>query len=517
MVAPLPGGEEVPRLLAALAARPFGAALDSAGGAPRRWSLVALAALPEALVGAPPRTLLGLRDWLAGLAPEGAEAVPGPFASGFVGALAYDLGVAGEDQVLPPPAWPNPPLVGGLVTDFVTVEHGPDGAPLRAWLVLGDFAADPATAARAAGCVAPLAERRAEFLSAFAAAPADPASAVGAVRALGPLVRTVPAEEHVRRVRAVQAHIGRGECYQANLAHRYERAVAGDPTALYLRLRALAPAPYMGLVRWPAEGAYAAGALLSASPELLLEVERDGALRTRPIKGTAPRGRDADEDGALRAALLASAKDRAELAMIVDLERNDLARVAAPGSVRVSGFPTVETYRNVHHLVADVHAELAPERDAVDALAALFPGGSITGAPKVASMAVIAELEREGRGFFTGSLGCLDVLGRARFSVLIRTLVHRPGEVSFHVGGGITWRSEPEAEERETRVKGAALAAATSAVEQGEDTLGAVLAPTGSTAAAQLPAGASATPGTPFATPSGGAPASGDTASRELG
>lgn len=179
--------------------------------------------------------------------------------------------------------------------------------------------------------------------------------------------------------------------------------------------------------------------------------------------------------------------------MIVDLERNDLARVATPGSVRVEGFPTLETYRNVHHLVADVRATLRPGLDAVDALGALFPGGSITGAPKLASMEVIAALEGEGRGFFTGALGCLDALGRARFNVLIRTLVFRPdapssppaapaapaarrGAVSFHVGGGITWRSDPEAEEHETRMKGAALAAALAGVDQPVDTLGAVLA-----------------------------------------
>jgi len=160
-------------------------------------------------------------------------------------------------------------------------------------------------------------------------------------------------------------------------------------------------------------------------------------------------------------ALLGSEKDLAELAMIVDLERNDLGRCARPGGVRVEVFPRLETFATVHHLVADVAADVRPGVDAFDLLAALFPGGSITGAPKLASMDAIAELEGEGRGFFTGSLGFVDTRGHAAWNILIRTLVWRPrsrdGEVSFHVGGGITWSSDAAAEERETMIKGAGL------------------------------------------------------------
>ena len=152
--------------------------------------------------------------------------------------------------------------------------------------------------------------------------------------------------------------------------------------------------------------------------------------------------------------------------MIVDLERNDLGRVARTGSVRVAQFPIVQSYATVHHLAAEVRAELAAGRDSLDAFCALFPGGSISGAPKLAAMDLIAELEREGRGFFAGSAGLADFEGRAVFNILIRTLVWRPlqpageGEVSFHVGGGITWSSDPRAEEQETLDKGAALAMA---------------------------------------------------------
>ena len=204
--------------------------------------------------------------------------------------------------------------------------------------------------------------------------------------------------------------------------------------------------------------------------------------RTRPIKGTAPRGADPFEDRRRKQELLASEKDRAELAMIVDLVRNDLGRVARTGGVRVDGFPSLETYASVHHLVADVSAELAAGQDAGDALAAIFPGGSITGAPKLASMRTITDLEGEGRGFFTGSLGFLDLRGHGCWNILIRTLVWQPlegegdGEVSFHVGGGITWSSEARSEELETRLKGAALAAALAGPGEAVETLGAVVA-----------------------------------------
>ena len=288
----------------------------------------------------------------------------------------------------------------------------------------------------------------------------------------GPLIRHVSAEVHRERIERVRGLIESGEIYQANLAHRFSRAMSGSPVDLYRRLRSFNRAPYMGYLDW------GAGALLSASPELLLELDGSGA-RTRPIKGTIARGTSAWEDAERRAQLLASEKDRAELAMIVDLERNDLGRIARSGSVRVEGFPTLQSFDALHHLVADVAAEPRRGLDAIDLLAALFPGGSITGAPKLRSMEVIAEIEEEGRGFFTGSLGFVDLRGRARFNILIRTLVWRPsgpqeshqGEVSFHVGGGITWGSDPAAEERETRIKGATLAAALSGDGEAADTL----------------------------------------------
>jgi para-aminobenzoate synthetase component 1 len=367
-----------------------------------------------------------------------------PFAGGFLGALSYDLGVAGEDLRLPPEPWGLPLVAGGLYTDFLAR----DEARGEVWLVLGDEPGDDRP---------PLEVRRAALLERLARM-----AAPGPVRALGPLERCVSAEEHRARIRRAQEEIAAGEIYQANVAHRLTRAVAGDPIDLYLRLRAANPAPYMGYA------AFDGGALLSSSPELLLQLEPEGGARvarTRPIKGTAPRGATPEEDRARAAALLASAKDRAELAMIVDLERNDLGRVAQVGSVSVEPFPRLESYAAVHHLVADVACRPRPEVDALDVLASLFPGGSVTGAPKLRAMEVIAALEGEGRGFFTGSLGLVDLRGRALLNILIRTLLWRPagpgrGEASFRVGGGITWASDPELEDQETLAKARALARA---------------------------------------------------------
>ena len=420
-------------MLARLRSRRGLAALDSAGGHPRRSSLVAFDPLRGV---AAPGALVDLRAMLAGLRAEAGDPVPGPFRGGFLGALSYDLGVAGERAVgAVPDPWRSPRIAGGLYVDFV-VRDEERGA---AWLVLGDDPGDGRS---------PVEARRREILALLERPAPAPASLPR-----GPLVRHTTAEEHAARIERARERIAAGDFYQVNLAHRFTRSMDGDPIDLYRVLREHHPAPYMGYL------GFQDGAILSASPELLLEF--DGVLaRTRPIKGTAPRGADPEEDACRARELLASPKDGAELAMIVDLERNDLGRVCVPGSVRVERHPHLESYATVHHLSADVVGTPRAGVDAVGLLAALFPGGSVTGAPKLAAIEAIAELEGEGRGFFTGALGCLDLSGRAAFNILIRTLVWRPGEVSFHVGGGITWSSDARAEVDETLTKGAALAAA---------------------------------------------------------
>jgi len=412
-------------------------------GWPRGAGLLAFAPLPARA----PRSLAGLRALTARLEPRAGDAVPGAFHGGFLGALAYELDARTElGLTLPRDPWALPPLVGGLYVDFLVRD-----ARGATFLVLGEEPGDgrPAVVARARAI-------RARLARPAAAATCRPA---------GPLLRLVASAEHARRVSQVRAWIAEGEIYQANLSLRFEREVEGDPLALHRRLLALHPAPHAAFLR------FGRGALLSASPELLLDFGRDGEgalARTRPIKGTIARATDPAADRARAAALLASEKDRSELAMIVDLERNDLGRTALPGSVRVEGLARLESYASVHHLVADVLARPRPGVDALACLAALFPGGSVTGAPKLRSMEAIAELEGEGRGFAYGSILALDTRGELVASLLIRTLLWRPrpargrgaGQVTFRVGGGITWGSEPAAEEAEAEAKGLYLARA---------------------------------------------------------
>lgn len=251
-------------------------------------------------------------------------------------------------------------------------------------------------------------------------------------------------------VQSVREYIGSGDVYQVNLSQRARCAYAGDGLTLYQALRRGNPAPY---------GAYldfGDWQLISTSPEQFLKKKGDH-LETRPIKGTRPRGRTPEEDRALVAELQASEKDRAELLMIVDLERNDLGRVAAFGSVHVEGLYQVEHYARVIHQTARVKALLRADKDVYHALEALFPGGSITGAPKIRAMEIIEELEPTWRGAYCGSIGYIGFDGDAEFNIAIRSLHLKDGQLDYQVGGGIVWDSEPEAEYQETLDKALAI------------------------------------------------------------
>jgi len=259
--------------------------------------------------------------------------------------------------------------------------------------------------------------------------------------------------EYLERVRRVREYIAAGDVYQINLTQRFEAPYAGDPYALYRRLRAASPAAMAAYLNC---GDFQ---VLSASPELLLRL--DGReVETRPIKGTRPRGATPAEDERLRAELLASEKDRAELLMIVDLSRNDLGRVCETGSVRVDELRRLETLSTVHHLVATVCGRLRTDCDALDAMRAAFPGGSITGAPKIRAMQIIDELETVRRHVYTGAIGWFGFDGDCDLNIAIRTMLCRAGKAYYHVGGGVVWDSEPDAEFQETLDKGRALCAA---------------------------------------------------------
>jgi para-aminobenzoate synthetase component 1 len=270
----------------------------------------------------------------------------------------------------------------------------------------------------------------------------------------------------LRDVEAVRDAIGRGDIYQANLTRRLEADFDGDPWPLFRRLRTGDPAlfaGYLDLGDSPATGR--PRALLSASPEPFLSIDGEGNVATDPIKGTRARGRTREQDRALARELLASPKDQAENVMIVDVLRNDLGRVCEPGSVRVPRLLRLERTAAVQHLVTTVTGRLRPDADAFDLLTAAFPGGSITGAPKIRAMELIERLEPVRRGAYCGTLLWLGPDGRMGSSILIRTFVVDGERLTLHVGGGITWRSDPQQEWDETVAKARGPLSSIGAVE----------------------------------------------------
>ena len=261
--------------------------------------------------------------------------------------------------------------------------------------------------------------------------------------------------EYEGAVARVIDYIRDGDIFQANLSHRFTARPCGalDPMATYRALRNANPAPFAALL---VDGA---SFLASTSPERFLRVT-GREVETRPIKGTARRSPDKREDAVIAAALERSEKDRAENVMIVDLLRNDLSRVCEPGSVTVPVLCGIETYASVHHLTSVVRGSLRSDRDIVDLVAATFPGGSITGAPKIRAMQIIGEVEGAPRGAYCGSIGWIGADGNADLNIAIRTLAFDGDEVSVGAGGGITLLSDPAAEYDETLAKAERLLAA---------------------------------------------------------
>ena len=257
-------------------------------------------------------------------------------------------------------------------------------------------------------------------------------------------------EAFAKRVRTVQRYIRDGDTFQANISHRLAAPTAVHPVETYAALRRVNPAPYSGLLEFPGVD------LVSASPELLFAIDGERIV-TEPIAGTRPRGENPTEDAALEAELLADEKERAEHAMLVDLERNDLGKVCAYGSVEVSEYRRVDRYSEVMHLVSVVEGILREETTTADAVAAVFPGGTITGAPKPRTMEIIDELEDTARGPYTGSVLALGFDGRATGNIIIRTLVRHGDRYYLRVGAGIVHDSVPEREYDETMAKARAL------------------------------------------------------------
>ena len=255
-------------------------------------------------------------------------------------------------------------------------------------------------------------------------------------------------ERFENSVARIHEYLLAGDVFQVNISRPWtgEFRDEADPAALYRSLRSHNPAPFAGLMRWQDL------VMLSSSPERLVQIQGD-LIQTRPIAGTRPRGVNEQHDLALSVELIENLKERAEHIMLIDLERNDLGRVCKPGTVEVDELMVVETYAHVHHIVSNVRGELKPGASPIDAIRAVFPGGTITGCPKVRCMEIIAELEADGRGFYTGSMGYLGRDGGMDLNILIRTMLIQGKHFSFRTGAGIVADSVPEDEVIETQDK----------------------------------------------------------------
>lgn len=371
-----------------------------------------------------------LRD---AMAPWRVESDPElPFPGGAIGYCAYDL--ARRIEPLPARAIDDvglPEMAFGLYDAALVVDHQEQ----RAWLVgQGD-------AAEARSCLEPALER---------AASAVPVAYGPSFSVLSPVQANMDREGYARAFHRIKHYIREGDCYQVNLAQRFSALAAGEPWDAYRRLRALNPAPFAAYMRIPD------GAVLSSSPERFLKL-RQGVVETRPIKGTRPRASEHAEDQALAEQLRGSPKDQAENLMIVDLLRNDIGRVCETGSVQVPSLFAIESYATVHHMVSTVQGQLAAGKDALDLLRACFPGGSITGAPKLRAMEIIEELEPHRRSVYCGAMGYLGFDGGMDTNIAIRTLVVSGRQMHCWAGGGIVDDSDLDAEYQESLDKAAAM------------------------------------------------------------
>ena len=382
-----------------------------------------------------------------------AETGPIPFTGGFVGSFGYDLIRLVErlpNRPRDPFAALDPPIaLLGRFDAVLAFDHAYQRLLAIANEIEGEVSAAEAEAQL---------DRLERVLTAAGGSGAVP---LPAVERPDPAAFDVSldGEAFQSAVRAGKELIAAGDIFQVVLARRFRVPRRIEPLALYRALRRINPSPYMVLFEAPEM------ALVGASPEML--VRKVGSrIETRPIAGTRPRGADAAADQRLADELAADPKERAEHLMLVDLGRNDLGRVATAGSVRVPEFMAVERYSHVMHLVSSVVAEIAPGRDALDALLACFPAGTVSGAPKIRAMEIIDDLEPESRGPYAGAVGYLSFSGDLDTCIAIRTLVVTAEETSVTAGAGIVADSDPAAEQRETESKAAGLLAAVALAER---------------------------------------------------
>lgn len=400
--------------------------------------------------------VIALRETVAALTGGAApDADLPPLTGGMVGYLSYDL--VRRFERLPSTAENDlklPELGMMLATDLVVLDHHDGSALLVANAVLAEDADDAARRAAYHHAVG-----RLDAMTSALSRPTPPmVSTVERSKAGEPVSRTA-AGDYQKAVEQAKEAIRAGECFQIVVAQRFERPTEANALDIYRVLRATNPSPYMYLLRFDDFD------IVGSSPEAHLKVSANRTALLHPIAGTRWRGATPEQDAALAAELLADPKERSEHVMLVDLGRNDLGRVCEPGSVEVPEFARIERYSHVMHIVSTVVGRLRDDRTAFDALAATFPAGTLSGAPKVRAMEIIEELEPTRRGLYGGTVGYFGFAGDMDMAIAIRTALLKDGVAYVGAGAGIVADSDPAAEEQETRNKAAAVLAAIAAAE----------------------------------------------------
>lgn len=361
-----------------------------------------------------------------------------PFAGGWIGMITYEAGLMLEGLARRTPPQPGLPLLRfGLYDAAAVFDHRE-----RRWYLVAVDWPSPWKSRRP-----PVAERLA-VLRKYLESPSGGVAA--SPRSYPHPIPNMSREQYLAKVRRAKRYIEAGDVYQVNLTQRFTTESCETPLDLYLRLRRSNPSSHAAFLRWDDT------AILCSSPELFLELREDRVV-TRPIKGTRPRIDDPLLDEVYRRELQSSAKDRAELTMIIDLLRNDLGRVCSFGSVRVKDAGVIEQHPTVFHRVATIEGRLAPGRNRLDLLRATFPGGSITGAPKIRAMQIIDELEPTARGVYCGSIGMIGLDGSLSLNIAIRTMLQVGDTVHLYAGGAIVADSDPEEEYREVLAKASGM------------------------------------------------------------
>jgi para-aminobenzoate synthetase component 1 len=376
-----------------------------------------------------------LKQVLAEYAPAVSDL---PFCGGAIGYFSYDLARRLEQLPnLAVDAEHIPQMMVGVYDWAVVVDHRLQ----RTWLVSSGF--DNKTHAQWPA-----------LCSMFELTDAEPATSENEFKVVGETAANMDLPAYTKAFNEIKRYLDEGDCYQVNLAQRFSACAEGDAWEAYRHLRQISPAPFMAYMNYPAADLQ----VLSASPERFLQVSGKH-VETRPIKGTRPRSDDAVQDMVNAQELRNSAKDQAENLMIVDLLRNDISKSCVLGSVQAKNLFALESFANVHHLVSTITGELAQDKTALDLLRDCFPGGSITGAPKLRAMEIIEELEPQRRGIYCGAIGYIGFDGNMDTSIAIRTAVYYGNEIRFWAGGGIVADSEMQKEYGETWDKASSMLA----------------------------------------------------------